>query len=188
MKKYATWFKNLSRVGQISVLSAITLGGLFAVSASTPPQTLTPPAVTSVAPIVETEKEPVITTKVETETQPIAFEKQTIEDNSIKKGIETVKVTGVDGVKTITHTITLSNGTESGRKSTETVTTDPVTEIIAVGTYVEPASSCDANYSGCVPIVSYDLDCKDIGYSVTVLAYDKHRFDADNDGYGCESY
>ena len=53
----------------------------------------------------------------------------------------------------------------------------------------EPVSNCDPNYSGaCVPIVSWDLDCADIGESVTVIGSDIHRFDADGDGAGCESY
>jgi len=49
-------------------------------------------------------------------------------------------------------------------------------------------SSCDSNYTGCVPSVDYDLDCPDVGRSVRVLGVDVHRFDADGDGYGCESY
>ena len=53
----------------------------------------------------------------------------------------------------------------------------------------QPASNCDPNYSGaCVPIVGWDLDCGDIGESVTVEGTDIHRFDADGDGSGCESY
>jgi endonuclease YncB( thermonuclease family) len=59
----------------------------------------------------------------------------------------------------------------------------------------EPAPSapvqsinCDPNYSGgCVPNVSNDLDCGDISFSVRVIGTDKHRFDRDGDGYGCES-
>jgi beta-lactam-binding protein with PASTA domain len=49
--------------------------------------------------------------------------------------------------------------------------------------------TCDPNYEGaCVPIVSYDLDCIDIGYqTVYVVGYDKYGFDGyDNDGVGCE--
>jgi len=57
----------------------------------------------------------------------------------------------------------------------------------AVG--IAAPSNCDPNYSGyCVPNVSYDLDCPDIGHMVLVVGADPHRFDADNDGYGCESY
>ena len=51
-----------------------------------------------------------------------------------------------------------------------------------------PAGNCDPNYSPCVPNVSYDLDCADIGFSVTVIGVDKHRFDGNGDGFGCESY
>lgn len=52
---------------------------------------------------------------------------------------------------------------------------------------VDPASSCDPNYSGtCVPQVSYDLNCDDIAGSVTVVGSDPHGFDADGDGSGCE--
>jgi micrococcal nuclease len=48
--------------------------------------------------------------------------------------------------------------------------------------------NCDSNYSGyCVPDVSYDLDCADIGYNtVRVVGTDVHRFDGDGDGFGCE--
>ena len=59
--------------------------------------------------------------------------------------------------------------------------------------YEEPApapanNGCDPNYSGCVPMVNYDLDCGDIGFAVQVLGSDHHRFDGDGDGWGCESY
>lgn len=47
---------------------------------------------------------------------------------------------------------------------------------------------CDPNYKGtCVPIVDYDLDCGDISGSVEVVGEDKHGFDSDGDGFGCES-
>jgi micrococcal nuclease len=52
--------------------------------------------------------------------------------------------------------------------------------------------SCDPNYEGaCVPLYEHagDLDCADIGSSVTVVGSDPHGFDGnDNDGLGCESY
>lgn len=51
------------------------------------------------------------------------------------------------------------------------------------------AGGCDPNYAGwCVPIVPYDLDCKDIGHRVTVVGIDIHHLDGDGDGIGCESY
>ena len=52
-----------------------------------------------------------------------------------------------------------------------------------------PRSACDPNYSGgCVPSVSYDLDCGDIRMMVRVVGADVHGFDRDQDGLGCESY
>ncbi len=54
----------------------------------------------------------------------------------------------------------------------------------------EPAASgCDPNYTPCVPISAADLDCADIGFSVTIVGGDPHGLDGnDNDGLGCESY
>lgn len=83
--------------------------------------------------------------------------------------------------------------TPSSRFPTPTptlVTRSPYSEP-RVSTLVPPSyrssSSCDRNYSGCVPVVSYDLDCVDIRYrTVLVLGVDRHGFDGDSDGYGCE--
>jgi hypothetical protein len=48
---------------------------------------------------------------------------------------------------------------------------------------------CDPNYGeGCVPKVSYDLDCIHIRRTVRVLGEDIHNFDANKDGIGCDSY
>jgi endonuclease YncB( thermonuclease family) len=48
-------------------------------------------------------------------------------------------------------------------------------------------SGCDPNYSGtCVPDVPHDLDCADIDGPVTVEGNDRHNFDGNNDGVGCE--
>lgn len=47
--------------------------------------------------------------------------------------------------------------------------------------------SCDPNYAGaCVPVYPPDVDCADIGVTVTVVGADPHGLDADGDGYGCE--
>lgn len=51
------------------------------------------------------------------------------------------------------------------------------------------APSCDPNYTPCVPLVSYDLNCGDIGFAVRIIGSDPHGFDgSDNDGLGCESF
>jgi micrococcal nuclease len=46
---------------------------------------------------------------------------------------------------------------------------------------------CDPNYAGaCVPVVPYDLDCRDVRGPVRVVGDDIHRFDGNGDGVGCE--
>lgn len=57
-----------------------------------------------------------------------------------------------------------------------------------------PAPSCDANYTGCVPIAS-DVDCAGgsgngpayVNGPVQVIGTDIYDLDSDNDGVGCES-
>lgn len=47
------------------------------------------------------------------------------------------------------------------------------------------SNDCNPNYTPCIPN-GYDLDCPDIGFTVTVVGYDEYRLDRDGDGYGCE--
>lgn len=63
----------------------------------------------------------------------------------------------------------------------------PKPQPVAPAPAADTSSGCDPNYEGtCVPQVSYDLNCDDIGGSVTVVGSDRHGFDGDGDGYGCE--
>lgn len=186
------WARGLSVAGRI-VAGMTTLGLVGAVSTAAQP-----PA----QPVVKLVSEPsdskslarVATTTIReiTENEDVDFLKQTENHSSLAKGETQLKQAGVKGVKTITYKLTITDGVETQRvKINEEVTTQPVDEITYVGTYVAPKPSpdCDPNYSGgCVPNVGYDLDCPDIGFSVSVIGYDRHRFDRDGDGYGCESY
>ncbi|MDT4838620.1 G5 domain protein [compost metagenome] len=200
MGKAVVWFKNLSRVGQVSVISSLAAGSLFMASAMSPPPAATNNEQTSVSTTrIEAKKEPVLTTKVETETQPVEFSKKTVEDGSAAKGTTHIQTTGVAGVKTITHTITLTDGVETDRKTTESITTAPIEEVTAIGTYVAPvpvpkvSSTCDPNYSGCVPIAS-DVDCAGgsgngpaYAYGpINVIGVDIYDLDRDGNGLACE--
>ncbi len=50
-------------------------------------------------------------------------------------------------------------------------------------------SKCHPSYTPCVPNAGHDLDCKDIGFKVTIIGPDEYRLDgSDHDGLGCESY
>ena len=55
---------------------------------------------------------------------------------------------------------------------------------------VNPNSSCDPNYEGCIPAFPPDLDCPDIkrlGLApVRVIGKDVHKLDRDGDGIGCD--
>ena len=65
---------------------------------------------------------------------------------------------------------------------------DPQSKINDSSITAPSDESCNPNYSGCVPNSSSDLDCADIGKSVTVTGTDEYRLDRDGDGTGCDSY
>jgi hypothetical protein len=50
----------------------------------------------------------------------------------------------------------------------------------------EEGGGCDPNYSGCVPAYPPDVDCAEVGESVSSYGTDPHGLDADGDGIGCE--
>lgn len=50
----------------------------------------------------------------------------------------------------------------------------------------EGSGACDPNYSPCVPSYPPDVDCAEVGGSVSVYGTDPHGLDADGDGVGCE--
>lgn len=77
---------------------------------------------------------PVVTTETVTEEVAIPFTTQTKEDATLDKGSEKVIQEGVDGIKTLTHVITKTDGKETGRTTTEAVTKEMVPKIVLVGT------------------------------------------------------
>lgn len=191
-----SWIKNLSVIGKVGLGTAATVGTVSLANATPPVQQ---PDMESTRQSTESKVEtnvPVVTTKEVTETEPVSFERRTENNSSLENGKTQIKQIGVDGVKTKIYKVTYTDGRETNKELvSEKITSEPVDEITYVGTYVAPkpspalASNCDPNYAGgCVPNVSYDLDCGDIGFSVRVIGTDKHRFDRDHDGYGCESY
>lgn len=188
----------LSRSKKILIGAGIFFG-LAAIGAATDDQSKSqqPPAQqTQTAQTIQIQEEsPVPEQEVKTEkkTEKVGFKTSYVNDSGLAKGKTLVKQSGKNGVKTLTYEVTYTNGKETGRKLvSEKVTTEPQDKIVARGTYVVANPStpkCDPNYTGgCVPIVSYDLDCSDVGFSVVVVGYDKHNFDGNNDGYGCEAY
>ncbi|MBW9095693.1 G5 domain-containing protein [Microbacterium jejuense] len=150
----------------------------------------------------------VATTRDEVVTEPIPFTESRVDDATIPSGQTQVRTAGQDGEKTLTYRVHLLDGEEVSRELVaETVTREPVTQVIAVGTYVAPppppapapaapVGGCDPNYAdACVPISS-DVDCA--GGSGNGPAYfdgiarvvgnDVYDLDRDGDGFACEPY
>jgi endonuclease YncB( thermonuclease family) len=55
-------------------------------------------------------------------------------------------------------------------------------------TPTKSSSSCNPNYTPCVPNSPTDLNCADVGHAVQVVGSDPYNLDGDGDGSGCESY
>ena len=80
-----------------------------------------------------------VVVKQETETQPVTFSTTDQNDSSLPKGQTKVMQAGKNGVKTLTYQVTYTNGKQTGKSLLSTkVTTQPVNQIVYVGTYVAP--------------------------------------------------
>ena len=172
---------------------------------SVPAQTSTPAPTRTSTPTPTPSPTPRTTTRDETVTQPIAFERVTVEDGTFARGTTQITTGGADGEKTLTYRVTLSDGKEVSRELvSEIVTREPVVEVTSLGIYDAPpppppppvveASGCDSNYAeACVPIDS-DVDCawgSGNGPSyfdgvALVVGSDIYDLDRDGDGYACE--
>lgn len=147
-----------------------------------------PPATPSLTP----SPSPVVEVRTVTATEKIPHGTRTVKDSSLTEGKRVVRTRGVDGVRTLTYQVTVTDGVQTDRKLVRSVVTrKAVTEVVAVGT--KPARQCDPNYSGCVPIAS-DVDCAGgsgngpayVSGPVRVIGSDIYDLDRDNDGYGCD--
>lgn len=148
---------------------------------------------------------PVASTREEVVTEAIPFTETRVDDGALPAGQTQVRTPGQNGEKTMTYLVHLLDGQEVRRELiSDVVTAQPVTQVIANGTYVAPpppapappqaAGDCDPNYAdACVPRSS-DVDCA--GGSGNGPAYfdgvarvvgsDVYDLDADGDGFACE--
>lgn len=190
MKK---WFGNLSKTAKIGLIEAAVLVTLLGVAGAMQP--------------VSNKQSCTASEKFTTETSAISFDKTQASDPNTDQGKSAVTTAGVNGEKVTTYKVVSYSPKGCKPDSTTFVkdetTKQPVAEVTSVGTktpaVATPApaptpaptttsSSCSPYYSPCVPNVSYDLDCRDIGMRVSVHGGDPYRLDADHDGIGCESY
>ncbi len=87
-----------------------------------------------------------VTYKEVSETEEIPFEEKTEKDSTQFKGVKTVKVKGVKGSKDVTYNVKYINGKEAERTVlTETVTQQPVTQVVKVGTKKSTGASATPN-------------------------------------------
>ncbi len=133
--KLESWFSGLTKAGKIGVVIASLIG--LSVAAA-PFSSSKPSAPAQVEPSSQPQtKAAVIEKKTVTETQPIPFEKTSVDDSTLAKGATKIQTVGVNGVKTLTYEVTLTNGTQTAKKlMKEEVTTPPITEVTVIGTYV----------------------------------------------------
>ena len=86
---------------------------------------------------VSLEEEPVIEIEEESETEDIPFKKVTKEDDTTD--VTEITQQGVNGIKTLTYSVTYTDGVETARDLiSEEVTTEPIDEITTVGTKPDP--------------------------------------------------
>lgn len=158
------WFNALSVMGRIGVVSAIVATGGIAsasVTPQTPSTTLTGPTKVQTTQTQQATCTPNHTTA--SETQPIPFDSTTVNDPTTAQGQTHIQTVGVDGVKTINYDVTTYTpvGCQPDTKTvtTETITTPPVTQITAVGSYVAPPPPPTPTYaptqaSSCYPLTN----------------------------------
>lgn len=134
MRRLKQWFQGLSTTGKITSIAVASILSFGTIGALAQPNT--PTSVdTSTAPVQQTKPTPKTETKTVTSTESIPYTSSTIEDSNLDAGLTETRVSGVNGVRTITHEITLTDGIETARKEvSNTITTTAINEVIAKGT------------------------------------------------------
>lgn len=146
-------------------------------------------------PATDVKAEPTITTKQETETQPIPYTTTTRNDSSLAKGQTKVVQQGRNGVQTLTYSVTYSDSEQTSKALVSTtVTTAPTSKIVAVGTYIAPAPAVTtAPSTSCYPLTNggncYEPGeyCRNSDHGATGIAGDgKHISCEYNNGWRWE--
>ncbi|HUB93924.1 MAG TPA: G5 domain-containing protein [Verrucomicrobiae bacterium] len=150
-------------------------------------------------------KAPTVTTKQETETQTVAYTTQNQNDSSLTKGQTKVAQQGQNGNETLMYKVTYTNGQQTSKTLVSTaVTTQPVTQIVDVGTYVAPTPAptvtttptptpTPAPTQSCYPLSSENTCyepgeyCRDSDHGTSGLAGDGESITCeDNNGWRWE--
>ena len=146
MNKIKTWFRGLSMAGKVTTVAVASLlsYGMVAGAVSPPPTTPTSSTPSTSQSRTKTAA-PKVEVKTVTTTSAIPFTSSTIEDSSLASGTTQTRTEGVDGVMTHTVKVTYTDGVETSRSEpVDAITTEPINEVKAVGTYVAPVHTSTA--------------------------------------------
>lgn len=84
----------------------------------------------------------------EVTTEPIPFETEYVEDDTLPEGETQIGTEGQEGEKTIIHKVTLKDGVETGRELvSEEITKEPVNKVILKGTKKPAATTVSGSLS-----------------------------------------
>lgn len=124
INKFKYQIRNLSALNRVIIVATASIFIALTVSA------------TSMQPKIKNiiKTEPVITTKTEFINESIPFTKQTNYSEKLSIGQSKIETPGVNGTKAITYTITLTDGVETKRTSTELIVAEPIDEVTTIGT------------------------------------------------------
>jgi hypothetical protein len=104
------------------------------------------------------------TTKLITKTEVIAFTTSDQADSSLDKGITRIAQVGQNGVKSLIYKVAYTDSKQTSKKLVSAaITTQPVTQIVDIGTYVAPAPATPTTSpSSCHPL-SDEGNCYNAG-------------------------
>jgi uncharacterized protein YabE (DUF348 family) len=120
-----------------------------------------------------------ITGTTETKQVSIPYKTTQVSDPNTYTGTNATTTQGEDGVETITYAVQVINGVkQSPKQVSESVTKQPVDEVVSVGTKALPSSASDLNWTGLATCESGDNPSEDTGngfygmYQFTVGTWD----------------
>lgn len=136
IQKFGKWLAELSRVAKVILVTASLIG----LSAAASQTNHTPQSTILNTKSSSSKSQDSVTHKILTTTENIPFATTTVDDDTLANGTTLIRTAGVNGTRTYTYEITLTNGVETARKEvSNTITTQPVSKVIAIGTYIAPA-------------------------------------------------
>ncbi len=130
---------------------AIAVVLLVLIGASAPHQLSKPQSIQlTTTKSAQTTPKTAVTEKTTTQTKAVPFTSTTVRDASLAQGTITVTTPGVNGVETLTYQDTYTNGQQTAQKLiSDVVTSQPVTQITSVGTYVAPTPAPTTASTNC---------------------------------------